>query len=291
MFGYVQPMRPELKVRDMTLYKAIYCGQCKSLARRYGTVARSTLSYDTTLIAIIGTAISPNETCVSTQRCIVNPLKKKPVCNDNKAISFAADINVVMAYNKFRDDYNDERSKKAVFGRIALRRSYNKVKKRNPKLVQAVEKHINELAQLENDKCDQMDEVADVFGRLMQDVISFMDANQEDKRALEWFAYNLGKWIYLMDAYDDLERDVRSGSYNVLWLQYGKGDDVPSCKKEMKERVEFNLKTALSQCAAAYELISLKRYKELLDNIIYLGLMDKTEGILKGETKQVNESI
>jgi len=126
---------------------------------------------------------------------------------------------------------------------------------------------------------------------LLSVLFAELGAQEGDKRALSWMAYNLGKWVYLADAFDDLEKDAARGCYNVIWLQYGRKGDAADCRREMREAVGFNLKTSLSQCAAAYELLHIKRYKELLDNIVYLGLMDRTERVLKGESKQADESV
>ena len=291
MFGYVQPLRPELRVRDMTLYKAFYCGQCKAISRRYGAIARGFLSYDTALLGLLSAALCAQEAQVRNERCVANPLKKKPVAYKSAGLEYAADANVILAYNKLRDDWQDERSKKAAVGRVLLGRAYKRAGRALPELSAAVEVHMKELAELERAKCTQMDVMADVFARLMQVLFSGMEADSCDARALSWMAYNLGKWVYLTDAFDDLEKDVASGSYNVIWLQYGGVGDAASCRRDMLNTVEFNLKTSLSQCAAGYELIHIKRYKELLDNIIYLGLMDRTERVLKGESKRLDESV
>lgn len=291
MFGYVQPMRSELRVRDMALYKAFYCGQCKAIARRYGAVARGFLSYDTALLGLLSAALYEKEAEVKNERCVVNPLKKKPVACASAALEFAADANIILVYNKLRDDWRDERSKKAAAGRVFLGRAYKRASRARPELSAAVEAHMQELAGLERAGCMQMDVVADVFARLMQVLFSEMGAGPNDARALSWMAYNLGKWVYLTDAFDDLEKDVASGAYNVLWLQHGAKGDAASCRRDMRGIVEFNLKTSLAQCAAGYELLHIKRYKELLDNIIYLGLMDRTEHVLKGESKRLDESV
>jgi hypothetical protein len=249
------------------------------------------LSYDTALLGLLSAALCEKGAEVKSERCVVNPLKKKPVACASAALEFAADANIILAYNKLRDDWRDERSKKAAAGRLFLGRAYKRAGRGRPELSIAVEAHMKELAELERAKCTQMDVVADVFARLMQVLFSEMEAEPCDARALSWMAYNLGKWVYLTDALDDLEKDVISGAYNVIWLQYGAKGDAASCRRDMLETVEFNLKTSLSQCAAGYELIHIQRYKELLDNIIYLGLMDRTERVLKGESKRLDESV
>lgn len=290
MFGYVQPMRPELRVRDMTLYKAWYCGLCKAIKKRYGTAARGVLSYDASLIGLLAAALGDGDVPFKGERCIVSPVRKKPVARGAEALEYAADANVILAYNKLRDDWRDEKSFKAAFGRLLLLRAYRRARRLRPDLSAAVEERIRELSALERAGCARPDEVADVFARLMQDLFAGIRAEKNDARALNWMAYNLGRWVYLMDAWDDLEKDVESGAYNVLWLQYGSKGDAKSCRSAMREKVEFSLKTTLAQCAAAYELLHIKRYKELLDNILYLGLMDMTERILKGE-KRLDESV
>jgi hypothetical protein len=94
--------------------------------------------------------------------------------------------------------------------------------------------------------------------------------------------YNLGRWIYILDAYDDIEKDVKYNSFNPLISQYGfKGDDINSFKESIREKVNFTLTYTLSEVEKAYSLLTIEKNKGILDNILYSGLIVKTDKVLQ----------
>ena len=85
MFGYLQPYKPYLMIKDFELYKSVYCGLCKQLGRDYGFLTRLILSYDCTFYAILLMSLKRSCTGFSDGRCKFNPLKKCKFadCKDN----------------------------------------------------------------------------------------------------------------------------------------------------------------------------------------------------------------
>jgi hypothetical protein len=140
-----------------------------------------------------------------------------------------------------------------------------------------------------------MDMAAEPFAKLMEEVTApgrFLKDEKEEK-ALRWIGYNLGKWIYLLDAYDDLEKDIEKGSYNPLiyQYQYDKGS-VLEFRERIRDRVEFNLTYSLNEIARAFELLDVKANKAILENIIYMGMLRKTEKILgTGSCNNIEQSV
>ena len=133
---------------------------------------------------------------------------------------------------------------------------------------------------IENEGIRSIDHASDPFGKMLSLLLSLPQQQRMTRRILEWMGYNLGKWIYLLDAYSDIENDIKSNSYYVLVLKYGKDRTPWRIRNDSRQEVEFVLKTCLAEIVKAYELLDIKQNAELLENIIYLGLANKTRTIL-----------
>src|SRR5574344_48638 len=104
MFGYVNIYKPELKVKDYTRYRAYYCGLCRTLKDEYGSLSRLSLSYDMTFLILLLSSVYEGEEFTDTIRCIAHPVDKRPIII-NEITSYVADMNIVLMYYKFVDDY------------------------------------------------------------------------------------------------------------------------------------------------------------------------------------------
>jgi hypothetical protein len=170
----------------------------------------------------------------------------------------------------------------SIYSRII--RIHKKLFNKYHKKCVIIEKQLNCLHHLEKEKCSSIDRAAEPFAKLMEEVTAYEPFCKDDKieKILRWIGYNLGKWIYILDAYDDLDKDIKSKSYNPIIYQFNyQGQDVEEFKKQIKERIEFNLMYSLSQIAKAYELLDKEYNDGILENIIYLGMLRKTEHILE----------
>ncbi|HHW48037.1 MAG TPA: hypothetical protein GXX14_05395 [Clostridiaceae bacterium] len=295
MFGYILPEKPDLKIKEYELFKAYYCGVCKSIGKRWGHVSRLILNYDSTFLAILLSAATGEKASVSREICIVHPLKKRKVIKNNKIIDYASDINIILAYYNLMDNWNDEHSIPSGLGALALRKKFRKLKKKYKEKCDIIESKLIELKKLESEKCGSMDRAAEPFARIMEEVVAHEPLCDDEKKRkiLKWIGYNLGKWIYILDAYDDLEDDIRRKTYNPLINQYEyKNEGVENFKSRIKERVEFNLTYCLNQIAGAYELLEIKNNKGIIENILYMGMLRKTEQILNtGSCREIEKSV
>jgi len=273
MFGYIRPLECELKVREQAEYRGVYCGLCKSIGRRYGQLERLTLSYDCAFLALTLFAISGAST-FTPGNCGPRVYRgKRPIANASPVLDYAADVNVLLAWYKAADDAADEKSAKAAAARLALRRAYKKATKANPKLDEAIRGSMQKLHDLETDKTVSTDEPSNAFGTLLAEVILHAPMLPESERtAAQWMYYNLGKWVYLMDAWDDRDKDEKSGSYNPFLLT-----------NMSQEQAEFLLNITLNEAKKAYDLLTLKAPSGLMDNIMTLGLVHAQERVLAGE--------
>ena len=227
MFGYVRPVREELKCRDFDLYRAVYCGLCRCMRRRYGLLAPMFLNYDFTFLALL--LEEPEERFTPCRgRCHANPLLKKSMCQTSPALETAADESVVLTWWQLKDKGADSGLWGGLPARalaLLLTPAYRKAARRRPEFDRTVRESLEKLSALEAEGCPSMDRAADTFAVLLQGAAPASGDPARD-RALEQLLYHLGRWIYLIDAQDDLEEDRASGNYNAVAARFGpEGDD------------------------------------------------------------------
>ena len=294
MFGYIVPDKPEMKIKDYELFRAYYCGVCRSIGKRYGQFGRLILNFDSAFLAILLSSVSGGSLTVRKLRCPAHPFEKRHVIIDNEIISYASDMNVILTYYNLRDKAADGDFTASAALTAMLGGAFRKAKKRYPEKCDGIEARLCDLDALEKEKCPSMDRAAEPFAKLMEEVVSFepLCRDEKNKKILTWLGYNLGKWIYILDAYDDLEKDIKRGSYNPLLYQFGyKGQDTGEFKKEIRDKVEFNLTYTLSQVSGAFELLDTKINRGIMENIIYLGMLKKTQKILEKGSGSVEKSV
>ena len=220
MFGYVRPVRPELKCKDFDLYRATYCGLCRCLRRRFGLIPPMLLNFDFTFLTLL--LWQPEEKFTPCRgRCHANLLVKKPMCPDSPALKLAADESVILAWWQLRDAAEDKDKLGGLPARalgLLLTPAYRKAARLRPEFDRTVKGCLEELAALERENCPSMDRAADTFARLLQSAAPVDDPRH---RVLEQLLYHLGRWIYLIDARDDLAEDLADGRYNPVAARFG----------------------------------------------------------------------
>lgn len=301
MLGYIKPDKPELKFKEFEIYSGYYCGICKSIARRYGQFPRLALSYDSVFLAILIAGISKDREHFKIQRCAVHPAKKRTILYDSVEVDYAADILLLLAYYKLKDDVRDERNTKAALGAALMKGTFKKLLNNVPRQCACVEERLNELSRLEDEGCPSIDRSAEPFAKLMEEVFDYPGWDGEtnpDTEALSGIfrriGYHLGKWIYLIDAYDDIEDNLKEKSFNPLILQFEfdpAKETVAEFRARIRERVERNLVLYLAEIAECCRHLKFEKNQGLIENILYFGLMRKTEEILKKGTENNAESI
>ncbi len=274
MFGYVTPEKGELKVRELTRYRAYYCGLCRALGENYGQAARLFLNYDCVFAATLLSGIGRDGDVCVPRKCPYKPFQKsEPAMPRSGRMDAAADLNVILAWHQLGDDKRDERSMKAAGGRLLLRGAYRKARLKRPELDDAVARGIAELSALEKAGCRELDLPADAFGRTLRGCfLYFAGETGAARAAMGAMGYNLGKWIYLVDAWEDRAKDAKRNSYNAF---NAAGADA--------QRAAFLMHYSLNEAIKAYELIELASNREILDNIMLTGCTAKTEAVIGGK--------
>lgn len=282
MFGYVNILKDELKVKDYKLFRAYYCSLCKSLGKHCGALSRFGLSYDMTFLLLVLAAVSDSEFTFSEERCIAHPAVKHTVADENPLSEYVAHVSCMLAYLKCIDDFKDEHSIKGLVGMITYRPFISKIRKKYGEIYDKITEKLDKLSELEKQRCSDIDQTADCFAKITECLFEY-NAVGEEKRKLSWLGYNIGRWIYIIDAFADIEKDFKDKSYNPFLCKKPDNLSVENFVREIKERTEESLTFNLSNVSSAYELLNIKRNDAVLRNIIYDGLLYKQNSILNKE--------
>lgn len=288
MFGYVKVYQPELKMGEFEQYRGLYCSLCRRLGKRYGCTAQMTLSYDMTFLVLLEMAMA--EGCVGFHkaRCPYNPLKKRTCCGDNPALDRCADASVLLVYHKTRDTVADGGFFKRNAARLALlpaSRHRRRAAAHQPEMDRAATRYVDRQASVEAVRSASLDEAAEPTAELLAFLCSQTAADERQRRVLERFGYCLGRWIYLMDAADDLRDDNRTGNYNPLLESLRPAITTEEQLTACRERVRASLNASLAECKAAYELLDIRRFDGILRNILEFGMMNAQQSVLNGVPK------
>lgn len=290
MFGYVMPCKMELKIRDYEKFKAYYCGLCLSLKNNFGNVSRFALNYDMTFLGVLLDSLDKNKNSYINSGCIAHPIGKRLKIIDNKAIDYAAFCNTSLMYFKLLDDYEDNNSLHSKLLSLIIKK-FVKTSDINLKpLIDYMENKLNDLYTLEKSLISfSIDEISDKFADLTGFIISYYYKEEEFKETLYNLGYNLGRWIYIIDAYDDLEEDMKKKKFNAINKAFNEGNlPYEEFVNLIRERVELNLILSADSCLRALDNLPLAKNEELLYNILQLGLMEKMERI-KMRSEEKNE--
>ncbi|MDR3209758.1 MAG: DUF5685 family protein [Oscillospiraceae bacterium] len=279
MFGYVRPCAPELRVRELEAFKACYCGLCHALGTRYGFAARFVLGYDFVFLAML---LTPPEADMATvaRRCPVRCRKKRCYAGGAE-MTGAAGRGVILAYHKLRDNADDEALPKSLASRagcVLLGRAYRRAAADFPAFDKAVRARLTELDAAEADPSTPLDGAADCFARLLAAAgeEGAEPGTSARRRILESLLYQLGRWIYLIDARDDLAEDAAKRRPNAIALRESAPDDA---------RLRLTLAHSASLAASAFELLPDNVWSEVLRNILYLGLPQAQDAVFAGTWK------
>jgi len=266
MFGYIRPQVGELKVRQHDKYKAIYCGLCKSLGKNVSQPSRLGLQYDMAAFAYLIAELIDDKFEITDQTCIAHPLRKRPISKDNETLKYCAYITSLLSYNKLNDMWLDEKKLYAPIGKRLIHSGYNRAKLQYSDLDNEITKHLDKLHEYEENKETCIDYPASTTADIMELIgVNAPIKNEKLKRPLASLLKNLGIWIYLADAVDDIEEDIKKNNYNPL-ISNGKIDE--DNVRLTKEVMTYSL----VQASKARDLLPLQDAGEFIDNIIYLSL-------------------
>ncbi len=279
MFGYVNISRGSISDEDKKLYSAYYCGLCKAIGRS-SQLFRLTLSNDLTFLAVLLSAVTDDEPVFTDKaHCVVHPVKKHSEVTDSRVLEYAADMNILLVYLKVCDDEIDDGKLSDKLKRMIFSLKAEMIAKKYHNEAEIIRNELSRLAEIEKEKSPSADEAADCFAKILEVIFSPVSLGFDDETltVLKWIGYNVGRWIYIIDAYADYENDKKSKSYNPFI--YGGPD---------KDAVSDGLYHTLAAISNAYELLKVCRNDSLIRNFIFSGLPEKQESIINGEQKNKN---
>ena len=261
MFGYVTVCEPELKVKDLKKYRAYYCGLCRTLKEDYGFMGQMTLTYDMTFAVILLSSLYETTTKHEEHRCKVHPAKRQHMLQ-NEITSYAAAMNVLLAYYHMEDDWQDDRKVSSLMTKSLIQGKAKKTIEKYPRQSEIIRKSLKELGECEHENSMDIDRAAGCFGRLMAELFVWKENIWE--KTLRKMGFYLGKFIYLMDAYEDLPEDRKKNRYNPL--------------KELAKRPDYEaqmeqiLRMMIAESTVRFEQLPCLVDVDILRNILYDGV-------------------
>ena len=292
MFGYIRICKPQMKICEYEIYRSVYCTLCRRLGRQLGLPARMLLNYDYTFMTLLMIALSGEPAQFVPGRCAFNPVKKCGLCTTHeKAYDYTAALTGIMFYHKLRDDLNDSTGTRRLARRLlqpyaALVRS--RARRRFPQEDAWVDEYIRRQVEAERRTAEtgevSIDELCEPTADVIASFARKLSDSERDGVVLRHFGYFLGRWIYLIDALDDLADDLEAGAFNPLALKFGLCAEDARNDSDLYEEARCfgndSLNHSLSEAVKYYELLELGAYKPILDNIMYLGLSGAQESAL-----------
>lgn len=275
MFGFVVANGEALSEAQLQRYRGCYCGLCRCLNERHGCFGRLTLNYDMTFLVLLLSSMYEPEEKSGEARCFMHPVHRREYWR-NRFTEYAADMTVALAYHNCMDDWNDDRKLFSYAEASLLRRHYAEIKSHYGAQCEAIEDCMACLAEIEKSAEISPDDAANCFGRLMGELFAVEEDTQWQPH-FRRFGECLGRFIYMMDACVDFEKDRKRARFNPLNAMAG--EDLTD------ERKTAILKLLIGECAAEFEKLPLLQDVDILRNILYSGVWSRYAAAIKRREK------
>lgn len=286
MFGYIGPDAPYLFKKDEMLYKALYCGLCKSIGRGCGQTARTALTYDMAFTSALIHNIKGEDVQIKKQLCAVHWFKRRPMALPDETTIALGCVNTILTYHKLLDDKADGEARGAL--RHLYRSGYKRAIKRHPRIGEIISRFTREQAELEKNNCDSIDMACEPTAIMMKEAGRYILGDFATEYTDTLF-YHIGKWVYLIDAFDDYDKDVKKGRFNVLYNVYKAPTRALAVKKGEQE-LKFVFDMTFAEMRRSLSNIKFYFNHDLTDNIILRGIPLKTRSIFYGDCKKCKKS-
>lgn len=281
MFGYVKINKKDLTFREYEHYKGYYCGVCKYLKRNHTELSRMTLNYDITFLVLLLTSLYEPKAQITYEKCMSSPFKKNKTII-NEVTEYAASMNILLAYYKLLDNVIDENGVKDKFLCYAFKKSFKTADIKYPKKSEHIKVCLEELHKLEDEKCYNIDKTSNCFGKLMSELFVYKDDKYIE--TLKKIGFNIGKYIYIIDAYEDLEDDVKKNRYNPFL-------DYNSKTEELTKKVDRIIGFTLANLERAIRSLNINVNNAIIENIIYSGVYLRYKDVLYGKREETIKEI
>lgn len=267
MFGYIKPYKPEMRIKEYELYRSFYCSMCKKLGKSYGVFARFTLNYEFVFLALLFSSLNGSDCTTKKGRCPFNPIKK---CNysdiADEGFEFSSSAAIMLLYYKLLDNLRDEKGIKRLKYlplKPIFSKNYVKAKAKYPQIDEIFADYDAQQQAVESQNIQNIDEAAEPTARMLSSLFKMCSEDDAQKRILDRLGYCMGRYIYILDAAADIEKDLKSCSYNPF-----------KNREDANTIAERQLYFSVNEAANAFELLKICKFKNILGNIICLGLED-----------------
>lgn len=279
MFGYVRTDTPYLYMKDDVLYRAMYCGVCKGIGQVCGQAARMGLSYDVTFLSVILHNLRGEDVKIEKQHCFTHCIRSRQMAEVDELTRRLGALNTALVYYKYTDDIQD--GDRGRGKRFWFQKGMRRVKRKYPEIERIVRENLAEQEVTERSKTDSLDRAADATAKLLAD---FSDYALEDKANVYTrnLFYAIGKWIYLIDALDDYDKDLKKGAYNPFVLAYGATSKAALTCGEKAKEVEYVFNALFFDIRENLSHLHFSFNRDLSDNILLRGLPTVTKRIFSG---------
>lgn len=279
MYGYVVINEKELKKPELDEYRSYYCGLCRTLGERYGIGAKISISYDMTFLIILLNSLYEPDIEFDRRRCFVYPLMKHDE-RRSEVTDYVADMNVLMTYYKCVDDWNDERKVTRKAYGDTLKKKVSKISAKYPHKAEFIKKELDLLSELEKKGETNIDTVSMCFANILSEIVVMKEDEWQDE--LRELGFCLGKFIYILDAYEDLKGDIKKNRYNVLRSHMDSDG--------FDELIESILNELMARCARCFERLPIIQDAGILRNILYSGVWTRFEIVKARRIKSMQKS-
>ncbi len=268
MFGYVIINKGDMKFKEFDMYHSYYCGLCRMLKKKYGFQGQLTLTYDMTFAVMLLSSLYEPQVTEKTVNCVAHPFEKHQT-RQTIYTEYGADMNILLSYYNCMDDWEDEKklTKRAYAG--LLKKGYRRVYADYPEKARQIDTLLRELSKEEEKQSADIDRMAGLFGGIMSEIMT--PHADEWEETLRNMGFYLGKYIYLLDAYEDVFEDRKKGRYNPL---------AAKCEDpDFEEEIRTILTMMMAECSREFEKLPILDNIEIMRNIIYSGVWYRYEAV------------
>lgn len=220
MFGL---LRPRSCSNRAPLRRMQYCGTCKTLGKRYGQRARMLLNHDTVFLAELLTELDggfenrdPWQPAYRSYNCMSLPEGELPV-----ALDFAAAATMALTEWKVRDHLDDRGGRTWTFANRLFRSPFERASKRLDAW-RFPSEELEAALSSQQDRERAPESIEQLAWPTAQATALFCGHGARLIRRFELFdrmdslGRSFGTLIYLLDAYEDHEKDPQRGEFNAL---------------------------------------------------------------------------
>ncbi len=281
MFGYVRADTPYLYIKDQNLYRAMYCGLCKGIAEVCGNSARMGLSYDVTFLSVLLHNIAGEDVKIEKSHCLTHCIRHRAMAEVDELTRRLGALNTALVYYKYTDDIAD--GDRGRGKRLWFKKGFKRAQKKYPEVIKIVRENMSAQAQIERAATPSIDRAADATATTLKEFSAYALGEKRTEHTDKLF-YALGKWIYLIDALDDYDKDVKKGAYNPFVLSFNAPCKESLLTEKSGEEVAFVFENIFCDIEESVKEIPFRFNRDLVNNVLFRGLPTVTKRIMQGKT-------